>query len=132
MRHYPKLIEMGYVYVSQPPLYVFNVKAKGKKAARKIYALNETERDIIIKKLEKEKLDDSHYSVGRFKGLGEMNPTQLKETTLNPDTRSLLNVSLDGNSDEIELMDMLLSKKRSDDRKIWLSEKGDFSKDGEQ
>jgi topoisomerase-4 subunit B len=132
MRHYPKLIELGHVYVSQPPLYSFNIKAKGKKAARKLYALNEDERDSIVKKLEKENLDESNYSVGRFKGLGEMNPAQLKETTLNPDTRLLLKVELDGNSDEIDLMDMLLNKKRSDDRKVWLSENGDFSTDGVQ
>ena len=130
VRHFPKLVEKGYVFICQPPLYVINVKAKGKKKpAQKIYAVTEEEKESAKTKLFKESYSEDDFTVGRFKGLGEMNPEELKETTLDPDTRNLLQLSLDDVEEEqmFELFDMLLAKKRSDDRKVWVAEKGDFS-----
>ena len=92
-RHFPKLIERGHIYVAKPPLYRVDAPARGKKPAAKIYALDDGERDAIIDKLRKEGARDNSWSIGRFKGLGEMTATQLWETTLNPDTRRLLQVS---------------------------------------
>jgi topoisomerase IV subunit B len=92
-RHFPKLIEQGHIYVAKPPLYRVDAPARGKKPAVKIYALDDGERDAILDKLRKEGARDGSWSIGRFKGLGEMTATQLWETTLNPDTRRLLQVS---------------------------------------
>jgi topoisomerase IV subunit B len=92
-RHFPKLIERGHIYVAKPPLYRVDAPARGKKPAAKIYALDDGERDAILDKLRKEGARDGSWSIGRFKGLGEMTATQLWETTLNPDTRRLLQVS---------------------------------------
>ncbi len=92
-RHFPKLIERGHIYVAKPPLYRVDAPARGKKPAAKIYALDDGERDAILDKLRKEGARDNSWSIGRFKGLGEMTATQLWETTLNPDTRRLLQVS---------------------------------------
>jgi topoisomerase-4 subunit B len=135
MKHFRRLVENGNIYVCQPPLFVVNVKAKGKKKpSRKIYAINEQEKLKIVEKLLKESYREEDFTTGRFKGLGEMNPDQLKETTLNPDTRSLLQLSVtdeDANT-MYEMFDMLLAKKRSDDRKVWLAENGDFSSEGEK
>jgi topoisomerase IV subunit B len=92
-RHFPKLIERGHIYVAKPPLYRVDAPARGKKPAAKIYALDDGERDAILDKLRKEGARDGSWSIGRFKGLGEMTAVQLWETTLNPDTRRLLQVS---------------------------------------
>jgi topoisomerase IV subunit B len=92
-RHFPKLIERGHIYVAKPPLYRVDAPARGKKPAAKIYALDDGERDAILDKLRKEGAREGSWSIGRFKGLGEMTATQLWETTLNPDTRRLLQVS---------------------------------------
>jgi len=92
-RHFPKLIERGHIYIAKPPLYRVDAPARGKKPAAKIYALDDGERDAIIDKLRKEGARDNSWSIGRFKGLGEMSAEQLWETTLNPDTRRLLQVS---------------------------------------
>jgi topoisomerase IV subunit B len=92
-RHFPKLIERGHIYVAKPPLYRVDAPARGKKPAVKIYALDDGERDAILDKLRKEGARDGSWSIGRFKGLGEMTAVQLWETTLNPDTRRLLQVS---------------------------------------
>jgi topoisomerase IV subunit B len=92
-RHFPKLIERGHVYVAKPPLYRVDAPARGKKPAAKIYALDDGERDAILDKLRKEGAREGSWSIGRFKGLGEMSAEQLWETTLNPDTRRLLQVS---------------------------------------
>lgn len=134
VKHFPKVIEGGYLYICQPPLFVVNVKSKGKKKpAHKIYAVSETEKITIKNKLLSNGYSEDDFTIGRFKGLGEMNPNELKDTTLNPDTRNLLQLSIDDvNEDEMnEMFDMLLMTKRSDDRKDWISEKGDFTNFGE-
>jgi topoisomerase IV subunit B len=92
-RHFPKLIERGHVYVAKPPLYRVDAPARGKKPAAKMYALDDGERDAILDKLRKEGAREGSWSIGRFKGLGEMSAEQLWETTLNPDTRRLLQIS---------------------------------------
>lgn len=93
-RHFPKLIETGHVFVARPPLFRVDAPARGKKPASKAYALDEGELTAILDKLRKEGVRESAWSISRFKGLGEMNATQLWETTLNPDTRRLLPVHL--------------------------------------
>ena len=92
LRHFPKLIERGHVYVAKPPLYRVDAPARGKKPAAKIYALDEGELEATLDKLRKEGARDGSWSISRFKGLGEMNAEQLWETTLNPETRRLLPV----------------------------------------
>jgi topoisomerase IV subunit B len=93
LRHFPKLIERGHVYVAKPPLFRVDAPARGKKPAAKIYALDEGELEATLDKLRKEGARDGSWSISRFKGLGEMNAEQLWETTLNPDTRRLLPVA---------------------------------------
>ena len=92
LRHFPKLIERGHVYVAKPPLFRVDAPARGKKPAAKIYALDEGELEATLDKLRKEGAREGSWSISRFKGLGEMNAEQLWDTTLNPDTRRLLPV----------------------------------------
>lgn len=131
LKHLPQLILDGHVYIAQPPLYRIDAKFTGKKNKKEqsFYVLDQEEYDEVIKYLEKEKIRDDNIKVSRFKGLGEMNPEQLWETTLNPDTRRLLPVIIKNENEikkSIEMIDMLLAKKRSPDRKNWITEKGDF------
>ncbi|HUP07555.1 MAG TPA: DNA topoisomerase IV subunit B, partial [Caldimonas sp.] len=92
-RHFPKLIANGHVHVAKPPLFRIDAPARGKKPAAKIYALDDGELHAALDKLKKEGARDGSWSISRFKGLGEMNAEQLWDTTLNPETRRLLQVS---------------------------------------
>lgn len=119
VKHFPKLVEEGHIYIAMPPLHRIDV---GKKV---FYALDEAERQAILDRIKTEKLPGKIQAT-RFKGLGEMNPGQLRETTMLPASRRLVQLSFDAEN-SIPLMDMLLAKKRSADRKIWLEEKGDLA-----
>ena len=91
-RHFPKLVELGHVYIAKPPLYRVDAPARGKRPAAKLYALDDGELEAALDKLRKEGAKDGSWTISRFKGLGEMNADQLWETTLNPETRRLLPV----------------------------------------
>ncbi|SGZ85341.1 Topoisomerase IV subunit B [Bathymodiolus thermophilus thioautotrophic gill symbiont] len=120
VKHFPKLVKEGHIYVAMPPLYRIDA---GKQVH---YALDNAERDATIKKIEKDN-KRVKIQVQRFKGLGEMNPSQLRETTMLPDTRRLIQLTLDNPLQVNQTMDMLLSKKRAPDRKKWLEEKGNLA-----
>ncbi|PRD38072.1 UNVERIFIED_CONTAM: parE [Trichonephila clavipes] len=118
MRHFRHLVEQGHVFVAMPPLYRIDI---GKDV---YYALDEEEKNGILDRIEAEK-KRGKVNVQRFKGLGEMNPLQLRETTMDPNTRRLVQLTIDDAPQTLELMDMLLAKKRAHDRKDWLEQKGD-------
>lgn len=120
VRHFRPLVEAGHVYVAMPPLYRIDL------AKEVYYALDEAERDGILERLVAEK-KRGKPQVTRFKGLGEMNPLQLRETTMDPNTRRLVQLSLDDLEHTHEVMDMLLAKKRAADRKSWLESKGNLA-----
>ena len=120
LRHFQPLVRAGHVYVAMPPLYRIDV---GKEV---YYALDDAERNGILERLAAEN-KRAKPNVQRFKGLGEMNPGQLRETTMDPDTRRLVQLILDADADTHSTFDMLLAKKRSGDRKTWLESKGDLA-----
>ncbi|MDB4151216.1 DNA topoisomerase IV subunit B [Pseudomonadales bacterium] len=120
VKHYPALVKAGHVYVAMPPLYRIDV---GKEV---FYALDEAERRGILDLIAAEK-KKGKVSVQRFKGLGEMNPLQLRETAMAEATRRLVQLTMDPGSLVHDTLDMLLSKKRAPDRKIWLESKGDLA-----
>ncbi|HUN75054.1 MAG TPA: DNA topoisomerase IV subunit B [Steroidobacteraceae bacterium] len=120
LRHFRPLVANGHVYVAMPPLFRID-------AGKQIhYALDEPERDQLLKRIEKES-PRTRPTVTRFKGLGEMNPTQLRETTIDPRTRRLVQLTIDGNDNADQLLDMLLAKKRAADRREWLEAKGNLA-----
>ena len=120
LRHFPRLVEEGHIYVAMPPLYRIDA---GKQV---FYALDDAERQGVLDRISAERLKGK-VSVQRFKGLGEMNPQQLRETTIHPDTRRLVQLTVDDAATSARLMDMLLAKKRAADRRAWLQEKGDLA-----
>ncbi|GIU09509.1 DNA topoisomerase IV subunit B [Shewanella morhuae] len=120
LKHYRILVEQGHVYIAMPPLFRIDI---GKEV---YYALDEAERAAIIDRIAAEN-KKGKVQVTRFKGLGEMNPLQLRETTMDPNTRRLVQLTIDDNEETDALMDMLLAKKRSPDRKNWLEDKGDMA-----
>ena len=120
LRHFPALVREGHVFVAMPSLFRVDI---GKQV---FYCLDEAERDATLEKAQREKLKGA-VSVTRFKGLGEMNPGQLRESTIHPDTRRLVQLTVETDDGTGKVMDMLLSKKRAADRKAWLEEKGDLA-----
>jgi len=120
VRHFKALVQAGHVYVAMPPLFRVDV---GKAV---FYAVDEAERSGIMARIEAEKLKGK-VTVTRFKGLGEMNPMQLRETSVAPDTRRLIRLTIADGDDTNKTMDMMLAKKRSADRKRWLESKGDLA-----
>jgi topoisomerase IV subunit B len=127
-RHFPKLIESGNVFVAQPPLFRIDVPGQGKgKPARKLYALDKQELEVLEEKLEDEGVKPGSWTVSRFKGLGEMNPEQLWETTLNPDTRRMLPVSLEGGMDiSVDIFNMMMAKENASQRREWMETYGNL------
>jgi topoisomerase-4 subunit B len=117
LQHFTPLVKAGHVFIAMPPLYRIDV---GKKI---FYALDEAEKEAFLKRIDSKKMP-GRINVQRFKGLGEMNPIQLRETTMAPDTRRLVQLTIDTEETAFATMDMLLAKKRSGDRRQWLEEEG--------
>ena len=120
LKHFTALVETGRIFVAMPPLYRIDV---GKET---FYALDDEERKGIHERIAAEK-KRGKVSETRFKGLGEMNPLQLRESTIDPDTRRLVQLTVENHSATTKIMDMLLAKKRAADRKAWLEDKGNLA-----
>tara|TARA_R110001592_G_scaffold363352_2_gene684802 strand:+ start:68605 stop:70488 length:1884 start_codon:yes stop_codon:yes gene_type:complete len=120
VRHFRAMVQAGHVYVAMPPLYRIDV---GKEV---FYALDEREKQGVLDRIAAEK-KSGKINVQRFKGLGEMNPMQLRDTTMNPDTRRLVQLTIEAGDNTDQMLDMLLSKKRAGDRKTWLEERGNLA-----
>lgn len=120
VRHFKHLVQEGHIYVAMPPLYRIDI---GKNV---YYALDDNEKQGVLDRIQAEKIRGKP-SVQRFKGLGEMNPIQLRETTMAPDTRRLVQLTIEDGDETNAIMDMLLAKKRAPDRKAWLESKGDLA-----
>ena len=126
LKHFPSLVTAGNIFVAMPPLFRVDV---GKQV---FYALDVEEKRLLLERIEREKAANTKgfggaVNVTRFKGLGEMNPQQLRESAIHPDTRRLVQLTVDGGTETHALMDMLLAKKRAGDRKTWLETKGDLA-----
>ena len=121
-KHFRAMVEAGHAFVAMPPLYRIDI---GKEV---FYALDEAEKNGILDRIEAEK-KRGKVNVQRFKGLGEMNPLQLRETTMDPNTRRLVRLTIDDADETFAMMDMLLAKKRSADRRAWLEDKGNMLSD---
>ncbi len=120
LKHFPELVRAGHVFVAMPPLFRIDI---GKQV---FYALDEEEKRLLLDRIEREKIK-GQVNVTRFKGLGEMNPSQLRESAIHPDTRRLVQLTVEDSAVTSALMDMLLNKKRASDRKHWLETKGDLA-----
>ncbi len=120
VKHFRPLVEKGHVYVAMPPLFRIDI---GKDV---YYALDEAEKEGVLDRIKAEK-KRGNVNVQRFKGLGEMNPLQLRETTMDPDTRRLVQLTLDDEDQADQVLDMMLAKKRASDRKSWLQNKGNLA-----
>ncbi len=118
LRHFRKLVAEGHIFVAMPPLFRIDI---GKEV---FYALDEKEKDQILAKAKQDNKKGA-LNIQRFKGLGEMNPSQLRETTMKPESRRLVQLTIESADDTDKMVDMLLAKKRANDRKVWLEEKGD-------
>lgn len=122
VKHFRPLVEAGHIYIAMPPLFRVDY---GKEI---YYALDESEKQGILDRISAEHKDKkTKVNVIRFKGLGEMNPMQLRETTMDPDTRRLMQLTLTNHDKADEMLDMLLAKKRAQDRKAWLETKGNLA-----
>jgi len=120
LRHFPALVKSGHIFVAMPPLFRVDV---GKQV---FYALDEEEKRALLEKITREKIK-GQVNVTRFKGLGEMNPAQLRESTIHPDTRRLVQLTVDDDAQTHALMDLLLAKKRASDRRNWLESHGNLA-----
>jgi topoisomerase-4 subunit B len=120
LKHFRPLVEQGHIYVAMPPLYRIDV---GKEV---FYALDDAEKAGVLDRIAAEKIRGT-VTVQRFKGLGEMNPMQLRETTMAVATRRLVKLTLDAGTQADAMLDMLLAKKRASDRKDWLESKGNMA-----
>jgi topoisomerase-4 subunit B len=120
LKHFPALVDGGHIFVAMPPLFRVDV---GKQV---FYALDEEEKRLLLDRIEREKIK-GQVNVTRFKGLGEMNPPQLRESAIHPDTRRLVQLTVDDAIQTDALIDMLLNKKRAGERKTWLETKGDLA-----
>ncbi|WP_091912457.1 DNA topoisomerase IV subunit B [Chitinasiproducens palmae] len=127
-RHFPQLIARQNVYVARPPLFRVDAPARGKKPAQKLYALDEGELQATLDKLRKDGVRDTQWSISRFKGLGEMSAEQLWDTTMNPDTRRLMPITLGdfGFEETVGVMTMLMGKGEAAARRGWLEDKGNL------
>jgi topoisomerase-4 subunit B len=117
LRHYKSLVQEGRIYIAMPPLYRVDC---GKEV---FYALDEQQKDMVVKEF-KNKKRNSKINIQRFKGLGEMNPSQLRETVMDPKSRQLVRLSISATDNANAMMDLLLSKKNAPARKEWLEKKG--------
>ena len=120
VKHFPALVRAGHVFVAMPPLFRVDI---GKQVH---YCLDQEEKRLLLERIEREKIK-GQISITRFKGLGEMNPSQLRESTIAPDTRRLVQLTIEANDGTEPVLDMLLAKKRAPDRKAWLERKGDLA-----
>jgi len=120
VKHFRALVEAGHIFIAMPPLYRIDV---GKEV---YYALDDAEKQGILDRIAAEK-KKAKVNVQRFKGLGEMNPLQLRETTMDPDTRRLVQLTISEDDNTKEILDMLLAKKRAPDRRVWLEKKGNMA-----
>jgi topoisomerase-4 subunit B len=128
-KHFSKVVEAGHLYVARPPLFRVDVPAQGKRPLRKFYCLDQGELEALLDKLRKEGVREDAWSIGRFKGLGEMSPEQLWETTLNPDTRRMLRAEYgELGLEQTRLMfNMLMGKGESGQRRQWIEDKGNLA-----
>ncbi|EXI89090.1 MAG: DNA topoisomerase 4 subunit B [Candidatus Accumulibacter regalis] len=124
-RHFPKLIASGHLYFAQPPLFRLDVPGQGKnRPPRKLYALDGDERLATLDRLRLEGIKPEAIAISRFKGLGEMNPEQLWETTMSPDTRRLMRIRMPGSEEAKPVMQMLMGKSESAGRRAWMEDNG--------